>query len=115
MAETINIRNVTQLDDVVYIGRPGNGRSGFFGSPIVIGKPCPICNKKHRKAGTTLPCFEAYARHRIAADPIYRKGVATLIGRTLGCFCKPGPCHGDVLSQLADELTLADPSPWDRY
>lgn len=25
-----------------------------------------------------------------------------LHGKRLGCFCKPGPCHGDVLARLAD-------------
>ena len=25
-----------------------------------------------------------------------------LKGKTLGCFCKPDPCHGDVLARLAD-------------
>ena len=25
-----------------------------------------------------------------------------LKGKTLGCWCKPLPCHGDVLAELAD-------------
>lgn len=27
-----------------------------------------------------------------------------LIGKTLGCFCKPKRCHGDFLAKLANEL-----------
>ena len=27
-----------------------------------------------------------------------------LRGKTLACWCKPGPCHGDVLVRLAEEL-----------
>ena len=27
-----------------------------------------------------------------------------LKGKTLGCFCKPKSCHGDVLVELANEL-----------
>ena len=26
-----------------------------------------------------------------------------LKGKTLGCFCNPKPCHGDVLAELADK------------
>ena len=26
-----------------------------------------------------------------------------LKGKTLGCWCKPDPCHGDVLAELADK------------
>ena len=28
-----------------------------------------------------------------------------LKGKTLGCWCKTNACHGDVLSELADEFT----------
>jgi hypothetical protein len=39
-------------------------------------------------------------------EPIRRRWILdnlhSLKGRTLGCFCKPGPCHGDVLAELAD-------------
>lgn len=27
-----------------------------------------------------------------------------LLGKTLGCWCKPKPCHGDVLIKLCDEV-----------
>jgi len=29
--------------------------------------------------------------------------LSTLRGKVLGCWCKPLPCHGDVLARLADE------------
>ena len=25
-------------------------------------------------------------------------------GEILACFCKPAPCHGDVLAKLAEEM-----------
>lgn len=28
---------------------------------------------------------------------------AELSGKVLGCWCKPGPCHGDVLVELANQ------------
>lgn len=30
-------------------------------------------------------------------------------GKVLACWCKPGPCHGDVIARLADALEV-DPS-----
>jgi hypothetical protein len=29
-----------------------------------------------------------------------------LEGKTLGCFCKPKPCHGDVLLELLSQKKL---------
>jgi hypothetical protein len=29
-----------------------------------------------------------------------------LRGKKLGCWCKPGPCHGDVLAELANALDM---------
>jgi hypothetical protein len=29
-----------------------------------------------------------------------------LEGKTLGCFCKPEPCHGDVLLELLTQKKL---------
>lgn len=31
-----------------------------------------------------------------------RARVGELSGKTLGCWCAPRPCHGDVLAELAD-------------
>jgi hypothetical protein len=27
-----------------------------------------------------------------------------LRGKTLGCFCKPHPCHGDIIAAYLDSL-----------
>ena len=29
-----------------------------------------------------------------------------LKGKTLGCFCKPQPCHGDILIKLIEKLKI---------
>lgn len=34
--------------------------------------------------------------------------IVTLRGKTLGCFCKPKCCHGDVLRVFLDELKIED-------
>ena len=88
----------------VYIGRKGKGQSGYFGSPIIIGKPCPLCNQIHNDNGSTLRCYTKYARHRVTVDPKFKEAVLALRGKILGCFCKPKPCHGDVLAEICNEL-----------
>ena len=31
--------------------------------------------------------------------------VVKLKGKTLGCFCKPYPCHGDIIAEYLNLLT----------
>lgn len=81
----------------VYIGRGGKGQPGPFGNPIRRGESCPICGQIHTEPGETLFCFEEYFHRRILHDAAFRKRVEGLRGKTLGCFCKPRPCHGDVI------------------
>lgn len=40
----------------------------------------------------------------IKEQPDLMAELPDLRGKILGCFCKPGPCHGDVLARMADEL-----------
>ena len=88
----VNMKN-SQCD--VYIGRPGH-----------LGNPFKISKKLSRD--DVLILFEDYARKRMAADPAYAALVRSLKGKRLGCWCKPQPCHGDVLAKLAEE-TDGDP------
>lgn len=47
---------------------------------------------------------EAVRRYREYLDtrPDLLAEIPALRGKVLGCWCKPGPCHGDVLAELAD-------------
>lgn len=75
----------------VYIGRKGRGWSGYFGNPH---------RRKHgEKPGQTLARFEAYFLDRIEKDAEFTSRVLGLAGKRLGCFCKPNPCHGDVIAK----------------
>lgn len=75
----------------VYIGRPS-----IFSNPFRIGED-----------GTRLVVvakYRAYAVERMATDPEFAAAVRGLRGRRLGCYCAPGPCHGDVLAELAESM-----------
>lgn len=91
----------------VYIGRPrmieGVWNPGYFGNPIVKGQKCQECHLVHVQGGDTLPCYEKWLRQQIL-KPKAREAVKNLYGKILVCFCKPNPCHGDVLMKVSKEL-----------
>ncbi len=41
--------------------------------------------------------YRTYFERRVETDPEFKRRVLELRGKTLGCFCKPGRCHGDVI------------------
>jgi hypothetical protein len=47
---------------------------------------------------------EAIERYRewIKDQPHLMQQLHTLRGKRLGCWCKPLPCHGDILVELID-------------
>ena len=49
--------------------------------------------------GTAEVAVERY-RQYIMRNKLLLDDIGELRGKTLGCWCKPGPCHGDVLVQL---------------
>ena len=75
----------------VYIGRPS-----IFGNPFEIGKDGDrdeVCDK-----------YEIYVRDRIKKDRIFRNQIKNLKGKTLGCWCSPKRCHGEILIRLSEEI-----------
>lgn len=72
----------------VYIGRAGRGFDGYFGNPYTLETHGP----------RALELFRAYFEKRVSSDPEFRERALTLSGKRLGCFCKPRPCHGDIIS-----------------
>lgn len=76
----------------VYIGRAGKGQDGYFGNPFRL--------KQDMDRGGTLAGFREYFYRRLVNDAEYRRRVHELQGKTLGCFCKPHPCHGDIIKEL---------------
>lgn len=85
------------------------GEYGSLGNPIPVGptpnnEPCPWCEKTHHERGGTLKCYEMYLGWRIQADPKFFQVIKALAGKTLVCFCKPNPCHGDILADFCEEL-----------
>lgn len=81
----------------VYIGRAGHGFDGYFGNPYAAEHICERCSQLHERPVDTLACFKDYFNERVLKDSAFRERVAALKGKTLGCFCKPKICHGDII------------------
>jgi len=79
----------------VYIGRAGKGHDGYFGNPFT---------EADGSREEIIKLFESYARRRMLKDEDWRNNILALDGKKLGCFCKPLPCHGDILVKLCNEL-----------
>lgn len=87
----------------VYIGRRGKGQSGYFGNPFRLNPGESI--------GATIERYRVYFRKRLCEDPEFKRRVEALRGKRLGCFCKPGFCHGDIIVEWleAQEAAKSDP------
>lgn len=71
----------------VYIGRPS-----FWGNPFEVGV-----------YGTRERCIDAYREMIMRDERMIARAKKELAGKTLGCWCSPKPCHGDVLVAIANE------------
>jgi hypothetical protein len=87
-----------------YIGRgrdPSTGESGEWGNPY--------SHRPSRGPGvivvaTVEEAIERYRRHlwvEIRSGRLPLDKLAALAGKTLGCWCAPAPCHGEVFLAAA--------------
>lgn len=79
----------------VYIGRAGKGFDGYFGNPYRV--------EIHGDKAISL--FKKYFISRLNSDLDFRRRVLELRGKRLGCFCKPRPCHGDIIAEWINSQT----------
>ena len=83
-ARVVNVKSGDTYD--VYIGRPSK-----WGNPFRVGKH-----------GSRDQCIELYRRW-LGTRPDIVAQLGELKGKILGCYCKPQPCHGDVLVALLQQ------------
>lgn len=67
-----------------------------FGNPYPISHMTEPADKKAARE-KAIKRFRGYFLHRVKWDKVFRAAVLALEGKTLGCFCKPQACHGDVI------------------
>ena len=96
-----DLRTWLENDAHVYVGR--SMRIGAAG-----GRTFTVPSSKWHnpfRVGTSresaIERFRAHITARIEAEPA-TYDLAELRGKELGCWCKPRPCHGDVLRELVE-------------
>ena len=90
VTRVINIKDKKSFD--IYIGRynPRYGSSKWR-NPFKIGKN-----------GTREEVIIKYREYALNNSELMNR-LPELKDKTLGCWCKPEPCHGDVLVELIDK------------
>ena len=76
---------------------------------VYIGRAMPRFRLAGSKWGNPYRGDDAitqFERHLLRSPPLL-KALAELRGKVLGCWCAPGPCHGDVLVRLANTCQCA--------
>ncbi len=67
------------------------GRGSMWGNPFVMNRD-----------GNREQVIEKY-KEWVITNPAIMACLGDLRGKVLGCYCKPKPCHGDVLVALIGE------------
>lgn len=91
-----NVVNIRTSGYDVYIGRAGKGQDGYFGNPFRL--------RTSESRGATIERYREYFYKRLEKDPEFKDRIHELKGKTLGCFCKPYACHGDVIAEYLNNL-----------
>lgn len=76
----------------VYIGRPSK-----WGNPFAVAD--------HGR-GVCIDLFEEDLNRRLIAGEITEDELLELDGKTLGCWCSPRPCHGDIYVKIIGRIKL---------
>jgi len=98
MTEVINIKKTRLVPgQYVYIGRPSP-----WGNPYSH-LPSMLARFRASSRSDAIMKYEAWIREQ----PGLLNRLPELVGKRLGCHCKPLACHGDVLIRLIYERGLA--------
>jgi len=71
----------------------------YIGRPSIFGNPFSV--KEYGREGC-IARYKEYFYKRIKEDVKFKEAVLKLKDKTLGCFCKPLACHGDVIKEYLD-------------
>lgn len=88
----IKVVNIKKGPCGIYIGR-----GSVYGNPYIIGRD--------GDRSEVLRKFKEYFYGRLASDKQFKEAVEWLRGKdiTLGCYCSPLPCHGDIILEYLEK------------
>jgi hypothetical protein len=102
----LNVYKGTKAD--VYIGRLPSGM--HWGNPFSHLYSTNVATIKVKTRDEAIECFRQWISGTAfqSVEPERRAWILAnlkdLKGKTLGCFCSPKSCHGEILAELADAL-----------
>jgi hypothetical protein len=89
----------------VYIGRgkdPHTREWGEWGNPFSHRESASAMVTKANSVEEAIERYKADLWKRLRDGRLTVEKLAALKGKTLGCWCAPGPCHGEVLVAAAE-------------
>ncbi len=99
----IHMVNGQRPDYDIYIGRAGRGIKGSdWANPF-----------KESDEQSREQVIGQYRDYLLNYRPDLLQKIPTLVGKRLGCWCAPKPCHGDVLVALANQYQAGTWQPPD--
>ena len=72
------------------------GRGSVWGNPFTV---------KEFGRDRCIEMYREYIIKQLDQDPELVQELLALKGKTLGCFCKPQSCHGDILVDLIEQYS----------
>jgi len=77
----------------------------YIGRPSIWGNPYSHLPKSiaETRVSSRQEALELYREYLMNTPELLEK-LPTLRNKTLGCWCKPQDCHGDILIEVLEEI-----------
>lgn len=104
-----DLKEWCESKDNVYIARRGvvfidtdKGKQRYPEKDSIFANPFKIGKDGDRNE--VIDKYQKFLLDKIKNEKVYKDEFLKLKGKTLGCWCKPDNCHGDVIIKLLNEL-----------
>jgi hypothetical protein len=72
----------------------------------IFGNPYEMKNRSNAERERVIEEFAKYFFKELKESLLFQSQVHALKGKTLGCWCKPKACHGDVIKEYLDGVDI---------
>lgn len=91
---------------VVFVDDPRGGKMRWPPTDSVWANPFKVAKDDDASRNECIERYRQHLRNKMDAGEITKEMILDLRGNTLGCWCKPLACHGDVLIETLQKLML---------
>jgi len=109
-----NLKEWMEDKNNIYVGRRGvvfvtdgeNNKFRWLPRDSPFANPFTIDKKKNpeEERKRVIDAYKIYLNELLIKKPELKELLKTYKGKTLGCWCKPEPCHADILIEKIDSL-----------